>query len=118
MKFGALKSIGHNIADSLTSGIGLMIGVYHMDIFGEAAASPEGFIEVDFLAGTTAGGAVSPVLARAARLYAEALDDLCSRHGASPSDFRRLTARFSGGGARPRFRVTVEDRNGRSSSDE
>jgi hypothetical protein len=43
MKFGELKSIGHNIADSLASGIGLMIGVYEMDIFGEAANSHEGY---------------------------------------------------------------------------
>jgi hypothetical protein len=47
MKFGTLKSIGHNIAESLASGIGMMIGVYEMDVFGEAAAAPQGYIEVD-----------------------------------------------------------------------
>ena len=36
MKHDELRSIGHNIADSLASGCGLMIGVYDMDIFGEA----------------------------------------------------------------------------------
>ena len=36
MKFDELRSIGHNIADSLASGIGLLIGYYQMDIFGEA----------------------------------------------------------------------------------
>lgn len=118
MKFGTLKSIGHNIADSLASGIGLMIGVYEMYIFMEAAAAPAGYIEVDFLTGETSGGAPSPDLARALKLYAQALPDLCKRHGAEISDFRRLSARFSGPPMFERFTVTVEDRQGRSSSDE
>ena len=33
MKFGELKSIGHNIADSLACGPGFLIGVYCTDIF-------------------------------------------------------------------------------------
>jgi hypothetical protein len=33
MKFGELRSIAHNIADSLPSGIGLLIGFYDMNIF-------------------------------------------------------------------------------------
>ena len=62
MKFGELKSIGHNIADSLASGIGLMIGVYETDVFGEARATSAGFIEVDFLNGSTMGGTPSRTL--------------------------------------------------------
>jgi hypothetical protein len=81
MKFGALKSVGHNIADSLASGIGLMIGVYEVDVFGEAAATPEGFIEVDFVTGEASGAKPSVALQRALRLYADALPDLCIRHG-------------------------------------
>src|ERR1043166_6803335 len=96
MKFGTLKSIGHNIAESLASGIGRMIGVYEMDVFGEAAAAPEGFIEVDFLTGEASGGKASPDLKRAVKLYADALSDLCKRHGVDPSDFQHLSARFSG----------------------
>ena len=118
MKFGELKSIGHNIADSLASGIGLMIGVFEMDVFGEAAASPEGYIEVDFLTGEASGGRPSPDLARALRLYAEALADLCKRHGVEVSDFRHLSARFSGRPMFERFTVTVEDREGRRSTDD
>jgi len=57
VKHSVLTSIGHNFADSLASGIGLMIGVYAMDVFGEAACSPEGFIEVDFLTGCDVGSA-------------------------------------------------------------
>src|SRR3954468_21297434 len=95
MKFGTLKSIGHNIADSLAGGIGMMIGVYEMDVFGEAAAAPEGFIEVDFLAGKASGGRPSRELARSLKLYAKALPGLCERQGIDVSEFRSLTARFS-----------------------
>lgn len=52
MKFDELTSIGHNIADSLASGIGLLVGVYEMDVFGEARRSPEPCIVVDFVSGT------------------------------------------------------------------
>ena len=118
MKFGTLKSVGHNIADSLASGIGLMIGVYEMDVFREAAATPEGFIEVDFLTGEASGGEPSAELKRALRLYADALPDLCKRQGVEISDFRHLSARFSGGQMFKRFSVKVEDKGGRQSVDE
>lgn len=118
MKFNELKSIGHNIADSLACGIGLMIGVYDMDVFGEASASTEGFIIVDFLSGETTGAPVSVGLANAVRLYSEALSGLCERHGTDRSAFAALTTRYGvdavyGG----HFTVTVEDKNGRVSTD-
>jgi hypothetical protein len=118
MKFGILKSIGHNIADSLACGPGLMVGVYSTDIFGEAAATPEGFIEVDFLTGAASGGKSSDDLSQALMLYAKALPDLCKRHGADVSEFRQLTARFSRDHTSVRFTVTVEDQHGRRSTDE
>lgn len=118
MKFGTLKSIGHNIADSLGTGIGLMIGVYDMDIFAEAAATPEGYIEVDFLTGETSGGHPSPSLADAVCAYSKALPDLCRRHGGEVADFSQLNARFSGSWPDVRLVVSVEDRNGRRSADE
>lgn len=119
MKFGTLKSVGHNIADSLASGIGLMVGVYDMDIFAEALAASEGFIDVDFLSGQASGGKVSSKLEEAVKLYAEALPDLCKRHGVDVSDFQQLTARYSG--RKPHFErydVTVVDKSGRTSTDE
>ncbi|HXP73987.1 MAG TPA: hypothetical protein VN823_07560 [Stellaceae bacterium] len=118
MKFDDLRSIAHNIADSLASGIGLLIGVYQMDVFGEAARSPEGFITVDFLTGTSSGGKVSPSLARAICRYREGLADLCRKHRASPAAFRELTVRYSPYGRGGRFVVTVEDQRGRRSVDE
>ena len=117
MKFGVLKSVGHNIADSLASGIGLMIGVYEMDIFREAAAHPDGFIDVDFLSGTSSAGNASPDVARAVKLYAEALPGLCASHGIDSAAFGKLTARFSGQALFTEFIVTVEDRQGRQSVD-
>ena len=119
MKFGVLKAIGHNLADSIACGMGFMVGVYAMDVFGEAAATPEGYIEVDFLTGETTGGKPSASLARGLKLYsAEALPRLCDSHGASPLDFRELTVRFSPSEMFGRFLVTVEDQNGRRASTE
>jgi len=119
MKFGELKSIGHNIADSLASGIGLLISVHEMDIFGEASGSREGYITVDFLTGTTEGGKPSKTLAKAVSEYRDALIKLCERHGVAVSSFKMLTARYGvdavyGG----HFTVTVEDQKGRRSVDQ
>ena len=118
MKFATLTSVAHNLADSLASGIGMMIGVYEMDVFGEAAAAPEGFIEVDFLTGRSSGGKVSRELARALKLYAAALPDLCRRQGVDAAEFAMLTARFSGRQLPREYTVTIEDRQGRRSTDE
>jgi len=119
MRFSALKSVGHNIADSLASGIGLMIGVYEMDVFGEAAAGAEGYIEVDFLQGTTSGSPASRKLLRAISLYStEALPDLCEKHGIKVDDFKMLRARFGVDRAYGlHFSVTVANGSGKSSTD-
>ena len=119
MKFGELKSIGHNIADSLGSGICLLVGYYEIDIFAEAAGSPAGYIEVDFLSGTSSGGPTSPTLTKVIRLYSDALDRLCTSHGTSATEFAALTARFATDRRYGRhFSVTVEDQLGRRSVDE
>ncbi len=118
MKFGELKSIGHNIADSFASGIGQLVGFYQMDVFREAKESPEGYITVDFLNGTSSGGKPSPSLARAIELYRDALAELCDRHGASPSDFSELTVKFTPDIRWGRFEVTVAGQDGRRSIDE
>lgn len=115
MKHAVLASLGHNIADSLASGIGLMIGVYDMDVFGEATASLERFIEVDFLTGDTAGAVPSASLARAIGLYAKALPVLCEKHDVEVTDFAQLSAKYLGEGHRREFVVTVTDCNGKNS---
>lgn len=117
MKIGTLRAIAHNIADSLGSGIGMLIGVYEMDVFGEAARSPNGVMAVDFLAGKVATGVGSPHLVDALAKYRKALPELCKKHGASIEDFRELSARYSSDAFNRRIDVTVEDRNGRRVED-
>jgi len=116
VKHAVLTSIGHNIAGSLASGIGLMIGVYDMDVYDEAFRSPKGFIDVNFLTGEASGSQVSHSLKRAVKLYAQALPSLCERQGAAVSDFKRLVVRYSGGSV-SQFIVEVEDRTGKTSRD-
>jgi hypothetical protein len=119
MKFDILRSIGHNIADSLGSGCGFPIGFYFTDIFGEARRSSERCIIVDFLAGKVTSGRASSSLAGAIAKYADALADLCKKHNASRAMFRELTARYSidprGG---PYVVVTVEDHEGHRAVDD
>lgn len=93
MKLGILKGIGHNIADSFASGIGLMIGYYAMDVFLEAMGEPHGFVVVDFLAGTTEATTVSADFRQALRLYGRALPEFCMKHGVDPAEITRLEVR-------------------------
>ena len=118
MKFTKLKSVGHNIADSFASGIGLMIGLYAMDVFAEAAAEPEGFVVVDFLRGSTNARTVSAGCREAINLYRNALPDLCSKHGIEATAFARLEARYGTDPVYGRhFTVAVESVDGRQSTD-
>lgn len=114
---GCALSAGHNIADSLASGVGLLVGVYGMDVFGEARRSPEYCITVDFLSGKVIRGRASPSLACAIALYGKTLPTLCAKHHASSTMFRELTACYSVDDVHgPRFVVTVEDQRGASGS--
>jgi len=94
------------------------VGVYEMDVFGEARRSPARCIVVDFLSGKVIEGRASRSLARAIALYGKALPDLCGKHRASPAMFRELTARYSVDAQGPRFVVTVENYKGHRVVDE
>ena len=120
MKIGQLKSIGHNIADSLASGIGLLIGVYEMDIFAEAASTESGFIRVDFVNGQVSGdGAVSDSMRRVALLYSEALPVLCAKHRVNFDEIKVLEARYGTDRVYGcHFTVTVEATDGKRSTDQ
>ena len=119
MKIGELTSFAHNVADSLASGICFMVGVYSVDVFGEAAASPQGHIVVDFLSGSTSGSPASSELRHAIQRYSELLPELARKHGIEASEIRVLSARF---GTDPvaghHFAVTVETSDGRKSVDQ
>lgn len=118
MRHADLKAVGHNIADSLASGLGFMIGMYHSDVFAEASAAAPGYIDVDFLRGSTSGAPASPSLRIAVALYSQqALPALCARHAVDRSQVAVLRARFD---IHPpygcRFIVTVEDSRGKRSA--
>src|SRR5574343_225379 len=118
MKLGELKSFGHNLADSLASGVGLLVGVYGIDVFAEDAASDPGFIEVDFLTARANGSVISPALQGAIIRYRNALPELCKKHGINPQDIKVLSARFGTDKVYgPHFSVCVESTDGRRSTD-
>lgn len=119
MKIGGLASFGHNVADSLASGMCFMVGTYFVDIFGEASASTEGHILVDFVTGSTSGSPVSESLATAIQRFAEMLPKLAEGHGLNVSEIRTLQARFGTDLViGPHFLVTVEATDGRGSEDQ
>lgn len=116
MEHAELRAIVHNVADSLGSGIGLMIGHYETDVYGEALRSPEGAITVDFLKGTVIEGEPSASLAASVALYRDALASLCFKAGGSLADFAEAKTRFYSDALDRRFTVTVESQDGRRST--
>ena len=96
-----------------------MIGVYEIDVFGEASSGNAGYIEVDFLNAKVHGSPASQKLLHAITLYSKvALPDLCQKHGVKVEDFKVLSARFGVDRAYGRhFSVTVENVVGKSSTD-
>ncbi|WP_066656257.1 MULTISPECIES: hypothetical protein [unclassified Sphingomonas] len=118
MKHSELRAIVHNAADSLGSGIGLMIGHYEMDVYGDAQRSRGGAITVDFLLGEIVEGEPSASLVESVALYREAFVALCAKSGCSVTDFGEAKARFWSDSLHRRFAVMVTDRAGRCSSTE
>jgi hypothetical protein len=115
MKHAKMRSVAHNIADSLASGIGLLIGVYDIDIFGEARQIPGLQMTIDFLTGKIVEGSASEALTEAVARYRDALPDLCEKSGGSVDEFKELTARFWSDAVDSYFCVTIEDHDGRRS---
>ncbi|HUD30787.1 MAG TPA: hypothetical protein VMQ93_18115 [Novosphingobium sp.] len=116
MKHYRLCAIGHNLADSMASGLGFVIGYHPMDVFSEAALSSDGMIEVDFLRGCIVRGEASENLKAAAARFAEVLPKFCQQNGAQVADFESLSAVFDAKAVEPRVFLTVTDQNGHSST--
>ena len=95
-----------------------MIGVYELDVFGEARRSPEGAITTDFLSGHVTEGQPSPGLSHAVVLYRDAFIEACLKAGWSIDQIREAKARFWSDSLQHRFTVTVEDASGQRSSAE
>ncbi|MEO5759949.1 MAG: hypothetical protein ABIQ51_24200 [Mesorhizobium sp.] len=70
---------------------------------------------VDFLGGTVTEGIPSEFLSKAVVSCRNALPGFFEKHGASISDFREITARYSNGGY---LSITIEDARGRRSTTE
>jgi hypothetical protein len=118
VKLGNLKSLGHNVADSVASGIGLLVGVYTMNVFAEAESEEPGYIEIDFLEATTSGVPSSSSLRQAIALYRKALPELATKHGIDAREIQTLSARFGTDKVYgPHFTVTVASKDGRRSTD-
>jgi hypothetical protein len=118
MRFSSLKSVGHNIADSLASGCSLLIGVEELNVFKEASSGPDGYIDIDFLRGSSSGASPSLKLQRAIALYKKALPSFCEKHGVRFEAVRTLRARFGVDRAYGmHFTVTVENAAGKRSTD-
>ena len=118
MKHDRLCAIGHNLADSMASGLGFVIGYHEMDVFGEAASSLGGVIEVDFLNGCVIRGEASDSLKAAVAQFAKALPDFCRENGAEATDFQALSVVFDATALERRALLAVTDRNGHSSTTE
>jgi len=118
MKHSELRAIAHNIADSLASGQGFLIGYFPTEIFAEATRSTEQYISVDFLTGQIGGGQPSDRLRKAVALYVAATPAFFGTHGAPISDAREVVAHYYPQLLENRFTVTVEDARGRRSSAE
>jgi hypothetical protein len=118
VKFGNLKSLGHNIADSVACGMGFPVGVYVMNVFAEAESEEPGYIEIDFLSASTSGAPASSSLKRAIELYSQALPELAFKQGVDVKDIKTLSVRFGTDPVYgPNFTVTVESMGGRTSTD-
>ncbi len=115
MKHDRLCSIGHNLADSMASGLGLVIGYHPMDVWSEAVSSACGVIEVDFLNGCILRGGASDNLRAAAVRFAEVLPNFCRENGADAADFQALSAVFDATTLERQVSLIVIDRNGHSS---
>jgi hypothetical protein len=115
MKHDKLRSIGHNLADSIASGCSFLAGIHDLNVFAEAAKTPERFITFDFINGTTSCEKPSKAVASAAKLSRTAFLALCAKHKVPETEFFELTTTFSGIRLQSSFIVTVEDRLGRRS---
>jgi hypothetical protein len=122
MKFDQLRSIAHNLADSLASGDSLLFGLFggpKLSVPGAAFRSPDRCVVVDFLVGQVTVGEVSPELARVIADAPASLAFLCEKHRASPAMFHELTAKYKVDASEQfGYAVTIVDISGRRAVDE
>jgi hypothetical protein len=118
VKHDPLRSVAHNVAASLASGCSFLVGVYDVGLDEALAASPDGIITADFLAGTIDPPLWNSKLAYTVSLVPGALEELCQRHGVHISSFRALLARFRVSFDGLRCTLIVEDIRGHRTESE
>ena len=118
MKHAELRAVVHNVADSIGSGIGLLIGCYETDVYCEARAAADGILVTDLLSGHVVEGQASKSLEEAVFLYKDALAKLISDAGGSVSELAEAKVRFWNDCLGHRFAVTIEDCSGHRSTTE
>lgn len=115
MKHDQLRSIAHNLADSLASNC-FIIGFASIDMIAEAKANTEGEVVVDFLTGRILGRG-SPELHEVMASFAKVIPDFCEKNGVDFADIASLTAKFSARSLDLRTEVVVVDHMGRRTTD-
>lgn len=118
MRHGVARAVAHNLAHSIGSGYSILLGIYELNVFTEAAKSPNGILVVDMLNGRVIAGRSSPKLRKALKAACEHLPDFCVQHGIPPDTFRKFKVAYRYRPIDSRFEVTVEDRAGRRSVSE
>ena len=113
MRYGRLCSVAHAMADSLASGICLMIGHYSVDVFACAARSPGAELSVDFLTGKVEGVASQNVL-DAVLAFRDRMPEFCREQGVAFADFRRCEAVYIVRPVGAETHLIVEDRLGKT----
>ena len=118
VKHAVLRSIAHNLADSISSGCCLLISDHDIGVYDEAKQTEEKCITVDLLQGTVLEHGASIKLTSQIRQCSVALEGLARSQGASCREFTEITVRFWTNELTNRFSVSVRDRDGRRTTTE
>ena len=120
MKHLTLHSVAHNFATSLAGGLSFVVPhhVLSTNVYAEAAATPDGTVEIDFLNGTTKGAYPGGEVECAAPLFKLAFPAFCAKHGVESADFCTFKVQFIAETGGNRFVISIADRQDKQSSRE
>ncbi len=116
MKHNRLHSVAHNFADSMSSGLGFVVGHCMTDVFSDAAANGEIGVIVDFLSGEIFAKNCSDELSDCVPQFHKAFPKFCEKHSVDVLDFRMFRVRFVSEQLYNYYLVTIEDSRGKCST--
>ena len=90
-----------------------MTGFYELDLYGDAAKSPDGKLSVDLLNGRVIAGTPSPELSAAISRRSLHFDRLCATAGIARGECQAANAHFYATSQRTGFTLAIEDGAGR-----